>query len=51
MDGEAWWASPQGRKESDMTERLHFTFLDYTERYQLLILTHAPFNRYRNEYT
>ena len=28
MDGGAWWAtySPRGRKESDTTERLHFTF-------------------------
>ena len=25
MDGGAWWA-PQGRKESDTTERLHFHF-------------------------
>ena len=25
--------------------------LDYTERYQLLILTHTLFNRYRSEYT
>ena len=27
MDGGAWWATvPQGRKESDATERLHFHF-------------------------
>jgi len=27
MDGGAWWATvPQGRKESDVTERLHFHF-------------------------
>ena len=27
MDGGAWWGySPQGRKKSDMTERLHFPF-------------------------
>ena len=26
MDGGAWWAAVQGRKESDMTEWLHFHF-------------------------
>ena len=30
--------SPQGRKESDMTERLHFHFHVSTTQWQLLIL-------------
>ena len=31
MEGGAWWATPRGRKESDMTERLHFTSLYHVE--------------------
>ena len=31
MEGGAWWATPRGRKESDMTERFHFTSLYHVE--------------------
>ena len=34
MDGEAWYASPWGRKESDTTEQFHFHFQVLQEKMQ-----------------
>ena len=44
MDAGAWWATSTGRKESDTTERLHFTSLHFWASQVVLVVKNPPVN-------